>query len=317
MREKAKRVVWRETVSVSADIERGPPSPVGTFWVPGPGKCFASWPGIALWSIVAAMVGCTAQPIVDTRYHAISQDSRVQFIVLHYTEIDFARSLQRLTKEEVSSHYLVNDQPPTIYRLVDENQRAWHAGPSFWQGYTHLNSNSIGIEIVNLGNGGNPRAAYAEYPEQQIKRVIELVREVERRHGVRPDRVLGHSDIQPLTKQDPGPRFPWYQLALAGLIVWPEPESVAAARAHYAQELPAVLWFQQHLRAHGFDVSQNGQLDEVTRSSLSAFQMKYRPALYDGMPDAETAALLEVCTRPGGWVLMGADGQWHTYRASD
>jgi N-acetylmuramoyl-L-alanine amidase len=277
----------------------------------------ARWRELSLWFIVAAMVGCTGQPKIDTRYHAISQDSRVQFIVLHYTEIDFARSLQRLTQEEVSSHYLVDDQPPTVYRLVEEDQRAWHAGASFWQGYTHLNSNSIGIEIVNLGNGGDPSAPYAQYPEPQIKQVIELLRDVERRHGVRPDRVLGHSDIQPLTKQDPGPRFPWYQLALAGLIVWPDPEAVAAARTRYAQEIPGVLWFQQHLRKHGFDVGQTGQLDEATRATLSAFQMKYRPARYDGVPDAETAALLDVCTRAGGWVLVGTDGQWHVYKVPD
>lgn len=262
----------------------------------------------------AAMVGCSAQPKIDTRYHAVSQDSRVQFIVLHYTEIDFARSLHRLTEEEVSSHYLVNDQPPTIYRLVDEDRRAWHAGPSYWQGYTHLNSSSIGIEIVNSGNGGHPNAGYAEYPGQQIEQVIELVRDVQRRHGVRPDRVLGHSDVQPLTKQDPGPRFPWYELALAGLIVWPDPDAVAVARLRYGQELPALLWFQQRLAAHGFEVRQNGQLDDATRASLSAFQMKYRPARYDGVPDAETAALLEVCTRTGGWVLKGVDGQWHSYQ---
>lgn len=262
----------------------------------------------------AAMVGCSGQPRIDTGYRAVSQDSRVQFIVLHFTEIDFARSLHRLTQEEVSSHYLVNDQPPTIYRLVDENRRAWHAGPSYWQGYTHLNSSSIGIEIVNSGNGGDPNADYAEYPGQQIEKVIELVRDVQRRHGVQPDRVLGHSDVQPLTKQDPGPRFPWYELAVAGLIVWPDPDAVAAARLRYGQELPAVLWFQQRLAAHGFEVRQNGQLDAVTRASLSAFQMKYRPARYDGVPDAETAALLDVCTRPGGWVLKGVDGQWHSYQ---
>jgi N-acetylmuramoyl-L-alanine amidase len=271
----------------------------------------------ALGFVVAVMVACTAQPKIETRYHAVSQDSRVQFIVLHYTEIDFARSLHRLTEEEVSSHYLIDQQPPTIYQLVGESQRAWHAGPSFWQGYTHLNSSSIGIEIVNLGNGGDPNATYAEYPEQQIQQVIELVRDVQGRHGVRPDRVLGHSDIQPLTKQDPGPRFPWYELALAGLIVWPDPDAVAAARAHFGQDVPAVSWFQQRLRAHGFDVPQNGQLDEVTRSSLSAFQMKYRPARYDGMPDVETAALLEVCTRPGGWVLKAANGQWHPYEVPE
>jgi N-acetylmuramoyl-L-alanine amidase len=268
-----------------------------------------------LLSMALAMVGCTAQPKIDTRYHAVSQDSRVQFIVLHYTEIDFAGSLHRLTKEEVSSHYLVNDVPPTIYRLVDERQRAWHAGPSYWQGYTHLNSSSIGIEIVNLGNGGDTTGAYAEYPEQQIEQVTELVRDIQRRHGVRPDRVLGHSDIQPLSKQDPGPRFPWYRLALAGLIVWPNADAVAAARVRYGQELPAVAWFQQRLKAHGFDVPQNGEFDEVTRITLRVFQMKYRPVRYDGVPDAETAALLEVCTRPGGWDLKGVDGQWHPYQA--
>src|SRR5258708_19381941 len=92
---------------------------------------------------VATLVGCTAQPKIDTRYHAGAQDSRVQFIVLHYTEIDFARSLHRLTKEEVSSHYLIDVEPPTIYGLVDESRRAWHAGPRYWQGQTPLNSHSI------------------------------------------------------------------------------------------------------------------------------------------------------------------------------
>src|ERR1700733_11889304 len=144
---------------------------------------------IAVVLIVAGLLGCTAQPKIDAQYHAVSQDSRVQFIVLHYTEIDFERSLHRLTQEEVSSHYLIDADPPTVYRLVDENRRAWHAGPSYWLGFTHLNSNSIGIEIVNLGNSGDTNAPYAEYPAAQIQRVIELVRDIEARHGVRPDRV--------------------------------------------------------------------------------------------------------------------------------
>lgn len=265
--------------------------------------------------LLAILAGCSAQPRIDTTYKAISQDSRVQFIVLHYTEIDFARSLHRLTAEEVSSHYLIDDHPTKIYRLVEESRRAWHAGPSYWLGYTHLNSSSIGIEIVNLGNGGQPDGPYADYPEAQIEQVIALVRDVQRRHGVRPDRVLGHSDIQPATKQDPGPRFPWFRLAQAGLIVWPDPDAVAVARARYERELPAVSWFQQRLAAHGFDVPQQGSLDEATRSAMSAFQMKYRPARYDGVPDAETAGLLDVCTRPGGWLLKGADGHWRPYQA--
>ncbi len=268
-----------------------------------------------LWPLLAVLAACSAQPRIDTRHHAISQDSRVQFIVLHDTEIDFAQSLHRLTAEEVSSHYLINDRPPTIYRLVDENRRAWHAGTSYWQGYTHLNASSIGIEIVNRGNGGIPGGVYADYPEPQIEQVIALVRDVERRHHVRPDRVLGHSDISPATRQDPGPRFPWYRLALAGLIVWPDPDAVTVARARHERELPSVSWFQQHLAVHGFDVPQQGVLDEATRSALRAFQMKYRPRLADGAPDAETAALLEVCTRPGGWLLRDADGRWRAYEA--
>jgi len=245
----------------------------------------------------------------------VSQDSRVQFIILHYTEIDFEHSLRRLTREEVSSHYLVNEAPPTIYRLVDERRRAWHAGTSYWQGFTHLNANSIGIEIVNLGNGGDPSAGYADYPEAQIANVIALVRDVQRRHGVRPDRVLGHSDVQPLTKQDPGPRFPWYRLALAGLIVWPDPAAVAMAQSRYAQALPTTTWFQQRLAAHGFDLAATGVPDAATLAAMRAFQMKYRPARYDGVADAETAALLDVCTRENGWLLRAADGQWHPYHA--
>jgi N-acetylmuramoyl-L-alanine amidase len=266
-------------------------------------------------TLALALVAACAAPRIDTRFQAVSQDSRVQFIILHYTEIDFEHSLRRLTREEVSSHYLVNDRPATIYRLVDESRRAWHAGPSYWQGYTHLNANSIGIEIVNRGNGGDPSAGYAEYSEAQIAAVIALVRDVQRRHAVRPDRVLGHSDVQPVIKQDPGPRFPWVRLALAGLIVWPDPDAVAAARHRYEQELPPTLWFQQRLATHGFDVAATGVPDEATLAAMRAFQMKYRPARYDGIADAETAALLDVCTRANGWLLRAPDGQWHPYRA--
>ncbi len=277
----------------------------------------ASLAAVASVAAVASLGGCTQSLRIDTRYHAVSEDSRVQFIILHYTEIDFAHSLHRLTREEVSSHYLIDDDPATIYRLVDENRRAWHAGASYWQGFTHLNSNSIGIEIVNRGNGGDPASPYADYPEQQIERVIALVRDIERRHGVRPDRVLGHSDIQPMNKQDPGPKFPWYRLALEGLVVWPDPAAVAVARERYAAAPPPVVWFQERLRAHGFDVAPSGALDEVTRAALSAFQMKYRPADYGGEPDAETAALLAVCTQPDGWRLRGTDGAWHVFGTSN
>src|SRR6476469_5996952 len=95
--------------------------------------------------------GCTTLPI-DTSYTSQGQDSRVQFLVIHFTSESFASSLKTLTTGPVSAHYLVNDDPPTIYRLVDENRRAWQAGASSWKGQTQLNAASIGIEIVNRGN---------------------------------------------------------------------------------------------------------------------------------------------------------------------
>ena len=98
---------------------------------------------------LALLAGCASGPRIDTRYNAVGQNSRVQYIVLHYTSTDLARSLQLLTEGEVSSHYLIGDSPATIYRLVDEDRRAWHAGVSQWQGRTWLNGTSIGIELVN------------------------------------------------------------------------------------------------------------------------------------------------------------------------
>jgi N-acetylmuramoyl-L-alanine amidase len=238
------------------------------------------------------LVGCAAGPAVDTRYRAIGQDSRAQFIVLHATEGDFAHSLQILTEGPVSSHYLVRDEPPTVFRLVDETQRAWHAGVSSWKGQTQLNAASIGIEIVN--EVGRP------YPPAQIDAVVVLVRDLVARHGVLPERIVGHSDIAPQRKRDPGPLFPWRRLADEGLVPWPDETAAAALRPAFEASLPDAAWFQQRLAQHGFEVPLHGEWDEPTRRVLAAFQMKYRPTRADGRPDADSAALLQVVTTPGG-----------------
>ena len=259
------------------------------------------------------LAGCAARPAIDTRYSALSQDSRVQFIVLHYTEGDFAASLDTLTRGNVSSHYLVDRDPPVIYRLVDEDRRAWHAGVSYWQGHTFLNASSIGIEIVNDGDGGADGVHFAPYPEAQIDQVVALVRDIAERHGVKPHRIVGHSDIQPQTKRDPGPLFPWRRLANEGLIPWPDEAAVAARVPEFERQPPTIAWYQQRLAQHGFDVPQNGELDAATRTVLSRFQMKYRPSRFDGAPDAETAALLEVVTSPGGLLIVTSNGERRRY----
>lgn len=249
--------------------------------------------------------GCATRPLhIDTRYDAAMQSSRVQFLVLHYTVADFDESLRLLTgtRPGVSSHYLVRDDPVRVYRLVDESRLARHAGESYWRGMTALNASSVGIEIVNPGYVDTPEGrVYAPYPQAQIDTVIRLAREIVARHDIHPGRVLGHADIAPGRKQDPGPAFPWRQLAEAGIIHWPDAEQVAARLAfHRANPLPAPAWFQERLADVGYRVPRSGELDEATREVVSTFQMKYRPADIAGLPDAETAALLDVVSTPGG-----------------
>ena len=249
--------------------------------------------------LLLASLGCLHRLPIDRSYRAKSHNSRAQFLILHDTEGTWEGSLRILTEGPVSSHYLLRDNPVVIYQLVDEERRAYHAGKSSWKGQTELNAASIGIEIQNRGYVNGPHGTeYFEYPKAQMDALIVLIKEIVARHEIRPDRILGHSDIAPLRKVDPGPRFPWKRLAEAGLILWPDAAAVAARRADYETALPAVPWFQAKLQQHGFAISQSGQLDETTQTILAAFQMKYRPERFDGQPDAETAALLEVLTAP-------------------
>ncbi len=252
--------------------------------------------------LIALLAGCATGPQYDKTYTAKGQSSRARFLVLHYTVSDRPSSIKILTEQQVSAHYLVTDDPkPVIYNLVDENNAAWHAGNSSWKNYTQLNNSSIGIEIVNPGWKDTPTGrVYAPFPQSQIDAIIPLVRDIVTRNHIAPENVLGHSDIAPLRKQDPGPMFPWKQFADAGLVVWPDATRVAAIAPIFQTQLPDVAWYQKKLAAWGYGLVQSGNLDEQTRTVLSAFQMKYRPANIDGMPDVETAALLEALTNPAG-----------------
>ena len=250
----------------------------------------------------------TTQMNINTQHKSAIQASRVQFLILHYTVADFEDSLDILTgtKRGVSVHYLVRDEPVQVYRLVDESRLARHAGESYWNGMSTLNASSIGIEIVNPGYVDTPDGrVYAPYPQSQIDSVIRLAKDIVARHGIAPGHVLGHADIAPGRKQDPGPQFPWKQLADAGLIAWPDAEQVAARLAfHQSAPLPDIAWFQQRLAAVGYRTPQTGVLDQATRNVISTFQMKYRPADIHGEPDAETAAYLDVASSPDGMRML-------------
>jgi N-acetylmuramoyl-L-alanine amidase len=251
---------------------------------------------LALIVSLLVLAGCASGPRYDTSHPSANHDSRVQFVIVHYTSASLQRSLQLLTHGEVSSHYLIGDDSRgTIYQLMDENLRAWHAGESEWQGRTWLNSSSIGIEIVNPGFKDTPTGrVWFPYSEAQIQSLIVLLKDISKRQNINPRYIIGHSDIAPLRKLDPGPLFPWKRLAAEGLGLWPDEQAVIRQQAQFEAELPGISWFQTQLARLGYATPQTGELDVATRHVLAAFQMHYRPARFDGNPDAQTAALLLV-----------------------
>ena len=268
-------------------------------------------------SAPAAAPGPTVRaPNIDRSYTSQNQDSRALYIVLHYTVLDWEKSLKVLTTGgQVSAHYLVRDNPVASYALVDENRRAWHAGASYWAGSTNLNSASIGIEIVNAGYVDGPGGrVYAPFPQAQVDEVIALVRDIQKRHHVRPERIIGHADIAPGRKQDPGPTFPWKQLAEAGLIPWPDGPAVMLKTLEHEVAPRDVAWLQERLARIGYNVSRSGQMDTLTREVVATFQMKYRPRDISGTVDAETAALIEVASTPATMRVAGAvEGETRPY----
>ncbi|MEN5245888.1 N-acetylmuramoyl-L-alanine amidase [Pseudomonas atacamensis] len=255
---------------------------------------------LALVASLLVLAGCASGPRYDTSHPSANYDSRIQFVVVHYTSASLERSLQLLTHGDVSSHYLIgDDKNATVYKLMDENQRAWHAGESQWQGRTWLNSSSIGIEIVNPGyKDTSTGRLWYPYSEAQIESLITLLKDISKRNGISPRHIIGHSDIAPLRKLDPGPLFPWKRLAAEGLGLWPNEQAVARQQAVFnSNPLPEIGWFQAQLARLGYDTPQTGELDVATRHVLAAFQMHYRPARFDGTPDAQTAALLLVLSQ--------------------
>ncbi|MGY6627085.1 MAG: N-acetylmuramoyl-L-alanine amidase [Oceanicaulis sp.] len=199
----------------------------------------------------------------------------VSMLVLHYTGMESGQAaLDRLRDPgaKVSAHYLV-EEDGRVFALVDEGDRAWHAGAGAWGACTDVNSASIGIEIVNGGHDfGLP-----DFPDVQIEAVIALSREILTRHDIAPRNVIGHSDMAPSRKSDPGEKFPWARLAAAGIGLWPDAPAPAAPQAD-------AMWC---LAMIGYPV-QDHSLDDVVR----AFQRRYRPGLIDGRLDGETLGLI-------------------------
>jgi len=245
---------------------------------------------------------------IDATHTAKGQDSRVLFLVIHYTAADLPIAMKVLTEQQVSAHYLLSDEsPPKIYRLVDESRRAWHSGASSWKDHRMLNASSIGIEIVHPGFKLGPltvqgtdqgrQRIYKPFPQAQIDTLIALVKDIVARHQILPERILGHGEVTPSYKEDPGPTFPWKLFADLGITPpWPDAERVATERARFEQQLPDAAWFQETLARHGYNIARTGSWDGQSERVMMNFQMRYRPTDHKGLMDAESAAILQVLT---------------------
>ena len=215
-------------------------------------------------------------------------------ILLHYTGMQTgAEALDRLRDPEarVSAHYVV-EEDGRVFRLAPEERRCWHAGVSWWKGDTDINAASIGVEIVNPGHEWGYRA----FPEVQIDAVIALIADIRSRWTISDDRILGHSDVAPNRKTDPGERFPWKRLAGAGHGLWfdPAPERIAALgeALKRGDEGIGVVVLRSGLHRLGYGLKPGGEYDEETRQTVTAFQRHWRQDRVDGIADGETRARL-------------------------
>ena len=234
----------------------------------------------------------TPSPNFDARTKA------PDMLVLHYTGMESgAAALARLRDPEakVSSHYMI-EEDGRIFRLVPEERRAWHAGVSFWKGEEGVNHASIGIEIVNPGH----EFGYRPFPQAQIDAVIALVADIRTRWSIDDGRILGHSDVAPARKQDPGELFPWKQLAHAGHGIWAEADPAPGDPLVEGAEGVGVFALQAGLTRLGYDCAPSGRFDLATREIVSAFQRHWVQTRWDGVADGLTRATLMAVLRAAG-----------------
>lgn len=215
-----------------------------------------------------------------------------RLVILHYTGMASAeKAIDWLAREEsrVSCHYVIDEQG-RITQLVPERLRAWHAGVSYWNGETDINSHSIGIEIHNRGHSDG----YPNFPSAQIAAVIKLTRDICERHAIPPEGVLGHSDVAISRKIDPGEKFPWHTLARHGVGLWVRPAPIAAhdQGVDIGDTGPHIDEARMLLRAFGYDVRSHGAFDEAMQRAVQAFQRHFRPKRYDGKLDKSTLSTL-------------------------
>ena len=211
-------------------------------------------------------------------------------LLLHYTGMESAEAaLTRLADpaSKLSAHYLI-DEDGTSYQLVDEDRRAWHAGVAHWAGETDINGCSIGIELQNPGH----EFGYRAFPEAQMEALVALAVDIVARHAIPAGRVLGHSDVAPGRKDDPGELFDWRFLAGKGVGLWPDNE-FACGEALQLSDRDAVRAMQQKLSDFGYGIPLTGAYCTGTRAVVTAFQNHWRQDAVTGDVDGGTLAVLD------------------------
>ncbi|UGY16512.1 N-acetylmuramoyl-L-alanine amidase [Bradyrhizobium septentrionale] len=220
-----------------------------------------------------------------------ANDRQPDMIVLHYTgmpDVEGAITQLCTAGTEVSAHYIVLEDG-RIVQCVPESKRAWHAGVAAWAGEDDINSCSIGVEIVNRGHDWG----YPDFPLRQIAAVIALCRGIMLRRRVPSHRVLGHSDVAPARKKDPGEKFPWHSLANSGVGHWVQPAPIVRGDALQLGAISDnVSNMQAAFRRYGYNIPTNGKFDGATMEVVTAFQRHFRPERIDGIADRSTMATL-------------------------
>jgi N-acetylmuramoyl-L-alanine amidase len=262
------------------------------------------------------LAGCASVGRVEL--DSANQNSRVRMVVIHHTTSDFQRALDALTlpsDRPVSAHYLLpepgdstyGEQGLKVHALWPEEKRAWHAGVSHWAGRSELNDISIGIELVNqtycheeetdsaAENGADPASIcfYPDFAVEQMDMLLDLLRDISERHpGIKPVNIVGHADIAPQRRIDPGPRFPWQRLFREGFGAWYDDETVVRYWEHFRTDMPSMLQLQDALQTYGYPIVLSGSYDTQSRKVIRAFQMHFTPSQVTQEFGPRTAAVL-------------------------
>lgn len=227
-------------------------------------------------------------------YEARPVSTVIDTIIIHYTGMRSADdALQRLCDPvaKVSAHYVI-DEEGCVYQLVEDSQRAWHAGLSYWRGKEQLNDMSIGIELVNPGH----EFGYRPFPNAQIKSLIALCTQLIARHPIKQHHIIGHSDIAPKRKEDPGEFFNWQHLAEHGIGIWHGislPPQKPKPLIQKGDSNERVSTMQTQLAKYGYQIPQHGIFDDDTAATVIAFKRRFYPSNLEASWDSVAENMLQ------------------------